>query len=180
LYPISQHRPPASGRLVRFNIKLQRQRHGMSPVLHSALVALHVLSAIVWVGGMFFAHFCLRPAAAETLEPPKRLPLMEATLRRFFAYVAAAVAVLLSTGFLLLAQVGFKAAPMGWHVMFGLGIVMALVFVYIWRVQFARFRAHCAASAWPAAGQVLNGIRLLVSVNLVLGVCTVVAAVTAR
>ena len=36
------------------------------------LLFIHVVDAILWVGGMFFAYFCLRPAAAETLDPPKR------------------------------------------------------------------------------------------------------------
>ena len=34
------------------------------------LIAMHVLAVVVWVGGMFFAYFCLRPAAAKLLQPP--------------------------------------------------------------------------------------------------------------
>ena len=33
-------------------------------------LALHILGAIVWVGGMFAIYMCLRPALG-TLEPPK-------------------------------------------------------------------------------------------------------------
>ena len=36
------------------------------------LVALHVLAAVVWVGGMFFAYMVLRPAAGP-LETAERL-----------------------------------------------------------------------------------------------------------
>ena len=45
---------------------------------------LHLLAVLLWVGGMFFAHFILRPAAVEALEAPQRLKLMDAVLRRFF------------------------------------------------------------------------------------------------
>ena len=38
-------------------------------------IALHLLAAVIWVGGMFFAYMALRPAAASLLEPPLRLPL---------------------------------------------------------------------------------------------------------
>ncbi len=152
----------------------------MSPLLHTTLLLLHLLGAIVWIGGMFFAHYCLRPAAVETLDPPKRLPLMEATLRRFFRYVAVSVLILLGTGFALLLPVGFQQVPVGWHIMLVLGIVMALVFVYIWVVLYPRLREHCANAAWPLAGQVLNSIRRLVALNLVLGLCTVVAVVSVR
>jgi uncharacterized membrane protein len=152
----------------------------MSPLIHALVLLLHLLGAIVWVGGMFFAHFCLRPAAVETLEPPKRLPLLEATLRRFFRYVAASMLLLLASGFALFFRVGFQAAPIGWHVMLTLGIVMTLIFGYIWAIPYARLRARCAETAWPAAGQALNVIRRLVAINLALGVCTVLAAVSAR
>jgi len=152
----------------------------MPSAVHTAFLLLHLLAAIVWVGGMFFAHFCLRPAAMETLDPPRRLPLLEATFRRFFRYVGAAVAILLVTGFALLLRVGFAAAPVSWHVMLTLGVVMSVIFGYIWVVLYPKLRGHCAAAAWPLAGQAVNAIRQLVTVNLVLGAGAVVAAVWAR
>lgn len=147
---------------------------------HAVLLLLHLLAAIIWVGGMFFAHFCLRPAALETLQPPNRLPLMEAALRRFFRYVSASVLVLLITGAFMFASVGFQAAPAGWHAMLALGVLMALVFAYIRGVLYPKLRTECAAGAWPAAGKALNSIRHLVAMNLALGVITIVAAVSAR
>lgn len=149
-------------------------------MLRQLLIFLHLAGAIAWIGGMFFAHFCLRPAALEVLEPPKRLPLWAATFARFLPYMAIAVLAILATGFALLFQVGFRQAPVGWHAMLALGLVMAAVFAYIYLALFPRLRERCAAADWPAAAQVLNGIRRLVTLNLVLGVCTVAAAVSAR
>ena len=149
-------------------------------MLRQLLLLLHLLSAMAWIGGMFFAYFCLRPAAGEVLQPPQRLPLWTATFSRFLPYTAIAVALLLATGLTMLLQVGFRSAPIGWHVMFALGLVMAAVFVYVYGRLFPTLRAHCAAAAWPAAGQTLNRIRQLVALNLVLGVCTVIAAVSVR
>ncbi|NTV95532.1 MAG: hypothetical protein HGA75_08965, partial [Thiobacillus sp.] len=37
----------------------------------------HVLATVVWVGGMFFAHQCLRPVVLAQLEPPQRLRLWD-------------------------------------------------------------------------------------------------------
>jgi Predicted integral membrane protein len=37
--------------------------------------SLHVLSATIWVGGMFFAYVILRPVAATQFEPAQRLTL---------------------------------------------------------------------------------------------------------
>lgn len=144
------------------------------------LIFLHLLGAIAWIGGMLFAHFSLRPAAIEVLDPPRRLPLWAATLARFLPYTAVTVLVILATGIALLLQVGFRQAPIGWHVMLALGLVMAAVFAYIYLGLFPRLRDRCAAADWPAAALALNGIRRLVTVNLVLGLCTVIAAVSAR
>ena len=43
--------------------------------LSSLLLTLHLLAAVIWVGGMFFAYACLRPVAASLFEPPQRLTL---------------------------------------------------------------------------------------------------------
>ncbi len=40
-------------------------------MIYAILKTLHVLSVIVWIGGMVFAHFFLRPAVAQ-LEPAVR------------------------------------------------------------------------------------------------------------
>lgn len=149
-------------------------------MIRQTLLLLHLLSAMAWVGGMFFAYFCLRPSAAEVLEPPKRLPLWLATLGRFLRYMTLAVLVILATGIGMLLSVGFKAAPVGWHVMFVVGLVMAAVYAYIHLGLLPKLRAHCATTTWPAAAQVLNAIRRLVALNLTLGVVVVVAAVSAR
>jgi len=149
-------------------------------MLRHALLDLHLLSVVAWVGGMFFAHFCLRPAAMETLEPPQRLSLWTATLKRFFRFVAVAVLLILLTGALLFLPVGFRAAPVGWHVMLALGVVMAGVFAYIYAGLYPKLVKNCQNSAWADAAQVQNRIRQLVSVNLALGVIAILAAVSAR
>jgi uncharacterized membrane protein len=64
--------------------------------------------------------------------------------------------------------------------MLALGLAMAAVFAYVYLVLFPRLRAGCAAADWPAAAQALDGIRRLVVLNLFLGACTVLAAVSAR
>lgn len=149
-------------------------------MLRQLLIFLHLAGVIAWVGGMFFAYFCLRPAAVEVLEPAKRLPLWSATLARFLPYAAIAVLVILATGITMLVQAGFRAAPVGWHAMLALGLLMAAVFTYAYLVLFPKLRDRSAAADWPAAAQALNGIRRLVALNLVLGICTVIAAISAR
>ncbi|HPG78626.1 CopD family protein [Piscinibacter sp.] len=149
-------------------------------MLRQALILVHLLGAILWIGGMFFAYVCLRPAAAQVLDPPQRLPLWSATFARFLPAAAVAVLALLASGFAMLAQPGFAQAPIGWHLMLALGLLMSGVFAYVHAVLYPRLRSACAEAAWPRAAQALNGIRRLVALNLVLGILTVAAAITAR
>lgn len=149
-------------------------------MLRQLLIFLHLLSAMAWIGGMFFAYFCLRPAATEVLEPPKRLPLWVATFSRFLPYMSIAVAIILASGISLLMATGMHLAPIGWHIMLTLGLIMAAVFGYVYLTLYPKLRAQCAASSWPEAAKTLNKIRQLVAVNLVLGTCVVAAAISAR
>ena len=61
-------------------------------------LVVHVLGAIVWVGGMFFAYVVLRPVAGE-MEPGPRLVLWRGVFRRFFPWVWASVLGLLLSGY---------------------------------------------------------------------------------
>lgn len=141
--------------------------------MHSVWLFLHLGGVIVWVGGMFFAHFCLRPVLAEQLPPAQRLPLLAAVLGRFFNAVVVSIAAILISGFGRMLQTGFAEAPVHWHVMAAFGLLMALVFALIYLRFYAHLRAMVAIQDWPAAGAIANRIRQLVATNLLLGALTV-------
>ena len=140
---------------------------------------LHLAGVAVWIGGMFFAHHCLRPAAAA-LEPPQRLPLMADALGRFFGYVIVALALLWASGLAMLLPVGMAAAPVAWHLMLGIALVMTAIFAVIRWSRYPKLVAAVAAKQWPAGGQAINSIRVLVTVNLGLGFLTIAVATLGR
>lgn len=152
-------------------------------MLYNALKLVHVLSIIVWVGGMVFAHFFLRPAA-QTLEAPQRLRLLHDVLQRFFAAVTAAVVVVLASGLWMIGRVARQAVqaggsfsmPVDWTVMATLGLVMVAVFGHIRFALFRRLKRAVADADWAAGGQAMAAIRRWVAVNLALGL--VIVAVT--
>jgi uncharacterized membrane protein len=59
--------------------------------------------------------------------------------------------------------------------MFALGLVMMAIFGHIRFAPYKRLSAAVAASDWPAAGAALAQIRMLVTVNLALGLVTTLA-----
>ncbi len=139
--------------------------------MNAIAFAVHVLAAIVWVGGMFFAYLCLRPAAGQVLEPSQRLPLLAGAMGRFFGWVWAAIVLLPATG--LLIAVSRWGGMGGWphHVlgMFVLGLVMILAFLHLFFAPWRRLRAALTRADLPAAGQAMNQLRIIVAVNLALG-----------
>ena len=145
------------------------------------LLFIHLLCAAFWVGGMATLHFAVRPAAVATLEPPLRLRLMAAALRRFFVGVDAAVTLLFVSGVAMILQAGGFGA-VHWHVqaMMSIAVVMAAVYVYIRASVFRAMRRAVADSAWPVAAAKLNTVRQLVSLNLVLGVAVFAVAILGR
>ena len=139
---------------------------------------LHMLSVVIWVGGMFLAYMCVRPAAGEVLEPPQRLRLWTGIFLRFFPYVWAAVTLILLSGFYMMAMMG--RVPAYVILMAVIGIAMTAKFLFIYFVPFGRLKDAVAAQDWPAGGAALNSIRKLVGINLVLGLVNIAVAVLGR
>jgi len=153
---------------------------GTSAVASVALI-LHSLSAVLWVGGMFFAHQVLRPAAV-TLAPGPRLVLWSRVLGRFFAWVFAAIVVLLASGYAMVFAVFGGFGKIGLHVqlMQGIGILMMLLFFHLYFAPWRRFRAAVARQDWAEAGRQLAQIRTIVTVNLVLGIIVIAIGSSGR
>ncbi len=172
----------AKGRQLRLSPQLPTcdTRPERPTMLQPLLLLIHLLSAIFWLGGMSFAYFCLRPATVEVLEPAQRLPLWAATFARFLPLTALAISALLLSGLAMLMRVGFAHAPLGWHLMLTLGLLMSAVFAYVYLGCYPKLRQACQDAAWPQAATELNRIRQLVALNQLLGLGTVVAAVSAR
>ncbi len=133
---------------------------------------LHILGFTIWVGGMFFAYMALRPMAATRLEPPQRLSLWEGVFGKFFPWVWLCVATILASGLYMMAQLG--KPPMYVSAMFGLGIIMMLLFAHVFFAPFKRLKRAVAAQDWQAGGAALGQIRMLVGINLSLGLVTIV------
>ena len=143
------------------------------------LVALHIVAAVIWVGGMFFAYVVLRPSVGGIDPAAERPRLWRRVFARFFPWVSAAVLVLIVTGYALVFGHfgGMQGIGLHIHLMQGLGWVMFLLYGHLYFASWARFRRAVDAGDLQAAGPALAGIRRIVALNLALGL--IVAAVGA-
>ncbi len=145
-------------------------------------LTLHLLAAVIWIGGMFFAYMALRPVAGNLLEPPVRLALWSGVFKRFFPWVWLSIIVLLGSGFwMIFAELG-GMANVGIHIniMLGLGILMMLLFMHAYFGPFRRLQHAVIESDWKTGGAKLNQIRVLIKTNLILGLLVVIIATAGR
>ena len=138
------------------------------------VLAIHVLCAVIWVGGMFFAYVVLRPSLS-VLEPMQRIALHTQVFRRFFLVVWHVMPLILISGFAVLFGFYGGMANVCWniHVMMLLGLIMSAVFVLIVFGPYARFRRTTDRTTAAAC---IDRIRKLIGINLLLGIVTVVVA----
>jgi uncharacterized membrane protein len=138
------------------------------------VLAVHVLCAVIWVGGMFFAYVVLRPSLS-VLEPIQRIALHTQVFRRFFLIVWHVMPLILLSGFAALFGLfgGPATAPWNISVMMLLGLIMSAIFLVIVFGPYARFRRTTDRTTIVAS---MDRIRKLIAVNLVLGIVTVAVA----
>jgi len=142
-------------------------------ILYVVLKVLHLLFAVLWVGGMFFAYFVLRPSLVA-IDPPQRMLLHTRVFRRFFVLVWHAMPIMLITGFGMLFLIGgMNQVPWPIHAMAALGVIMSAVFLGIVFGPYRKFRRTTDRTRMTSS---LDSIRKLIAVNLVLGLVTIVLA----
>jgi uncharacterized membrane protein len=144
-------------------------------------LALHILGAVIWAGGMFAAYMCLRPAAGP-LETPQRLRLWLGFFHKFFPWVWLSILFLLAGGYwvVFVTLGGFASARLHVHLMQALGWVMIALFLWLFHGPWLKFKRAVEAQDWPTAGANLNRMRQIISVNMPLGLIVVVIGARGR
>lgn len=149
-------------------------------------VWLHIMAAVVWVGGTLFLVFVLVPAIRQPQFAALAAALIRFTGRRFRWVAWICFTIFLLTGIVNLAVRGMGVDELRhavfWQGSFGttLGIKLVLVFVILWISAFHDFvLGPRAAAAWevnPASAETLRLRRQAVRVariNLLLALAVI-------
>jgi len=139
--------------------------------MNALAIALHLLAAVIWVGGLFFAYVILRPSSV-VLEPAQRLRLWAGVFKRFFPWVWMTIVVLMLSGYWLIFDWfnGFATTPVYVHLMHLLGWLMTLLFAFLYYKLYPHFKTAISNEDWPMAAEHMNSIRRIVLINLIIGV----------
>ncbi len=146
------------------------------------LIFLHVISAVVWVGGMIAMRFAAHQAFLEIGAPIERLPLISKALKRLFLLVLPFVLILAATGTVLTIGYGIKHTDFHYltHVKEGIWTIM---FINLAAMMIRRSKADRAMAMgdYKKAGELLGLIgRVMVPVNITLGLAAIVVGVMLR
>lgn len=143
-------------------------------LMRNILLALHLLGAVIWVGGMLFAMTVLKPSLS-VLQPKDRLALHLQVLSRFFRTLWHVMPIVILTGYAMIFGMygGFGGVNGAIHAMHGLGLLMAAIFVAAWFGPFQALRRAMADGNSTAAAAAVGRVRRLVLLNLALGLVTV-------
>ena len=121
--------------------------------IYAGLKALHLLCAVLWVGGMF---------------------LHTRVFRRFFLVIWHAMPIAIISGFAMVGlQWNMATAPWQLNAMMGLGLIMGAVFLAIFFGPYREFRRTIDRNRMASS---LDNIRKLIGVNLILGLVTIIVA----
>jgi uncharacterized membrane protein len=122
----------------------------------------------------------LRPVAASVLEPAQRLTLWAGVFGKFFPWVWASVALILLSGLHMLVKVGGTAAPLYAMAMLALGVLMMLIFAHVFFTPYKKLKCAVGEQNWKAGGAALAQIRMLIGINLILGLLTIAVVFLGR
>ena len=116
-------------------------------------------------------------ALSDTIEGPKRLTLWATVFKKFFPWVWFSIVVLFFTGLYMMSQMGgLFGAGRYIYLMFGLAVVMTVIFKFVYLAPFRHLCRGVEEEKWEMAAFALGTIRKLVAVNLSIGILVIVSA----
>ena len=98
------------------------------------IIFLHVISAIVWIGGMIVIRFAVHYSMQNIEEPKIRLGRTLENLKKFFSMVIPSIITLLITAIILILALDFKDTELYKFVIAKeiIWFIMTLIFVVIY------------------------------------------------
>ena len=152
--------------------------------MYLALVSLHILAAMTWIGGMMFLSLVLAPIVKSRKAAPEFMALFRSAALRFRPIVWGAMAVLLMTGPMLLSHRGLSVmAPAAWTgivtvklVLVGLLFILTLLHDLVLGPRVSRVGATPESQRTAGERFVFKTSRWLPRLSLLIGLAVVIAA----
>jgi uncharacterized membrane protein len=148
----------------------------------SIIVFLHVISAVIWVGGMIAIRFAVHYSMQNIEDPKVKLGRTLENLKRFFNMVIPAILTLLITAIIMIIALGFKGAEL-YSVVIAKEIIwtiMTLIFITIYLKRNKAQKAFDNSDFANAKNNLLPIATYFIPANIILGLIAIFLGITLR
>jgi uncharacterized membrane protein len=142
------------------------------------IVFLHVISAVIWVGGMIAIRLTVHPSLQSIENPKIKLGKTLEIVGRLFKLVIPFILILLLTAVTMELGLGLKSATV--HIKEAIWTMMTLNFAFMYFKRSKAQKLFDSGNLPAAKEQVKLLPNLLLPINIVLGVIAIVLGVTLR
>lgn len=148
----------------------------------SLIVFLHVISAVLWVGGMIAIRFAVHYSIQNIAEPKIKLERTLENLKRFFNMVIPAILILLITAIIMIIALGFKGTPLYSFVIAKevIWTIMTVIFVTIYIKRNKAEKAFIEGDFLSAKNHLAPIAKYYIPANIILGIVAIYLGITLR
>ena len=148
----------------------------------SIIVFLHVISAVIWVGGMIAIRFAVHYSMQNIEEPKIKLARTLELLKRFFSMVIPAILTLLITAIIMIITLGFKETELYSVVITKeiIWFIMTFIFLIVYVKRNKAQKAFDSGDFANAKNNLLPIATYFIPVNIILGLIAIFLGITLR
>ena len=146
------------------------------------IVFLHIISAVIWVGGMIAIRVAVHPSLQSLEEPKLKLGKTLQIVGNLFKLVIPFIVILIITATLMAVGLGFKDTDLYWliHVKEAIWTIMTINFIYMFRQRSKAQKLFDSGDLSSAKKCVSKLPNLLLPINIILGIGAIFAGVVLR
>ena len=148
----------------------------------SIIVFLHVISAVIWVGGMIAIRFAVHYSIQNIEDPKIKLARTLELLKRFFNMVIPAILTLLITAIIMIIALGFKGTELYSIVIVKeiIWTIMTVIFITIYIKRNKAQKAFDSGDFANAKNNLLPIATYFIPANIILGLIAIFLGITLR
>ena len=146
------------------------------------IIFLHVISAIVWIGGMIVIRFAVHYSMQNIEDPKIRLGRTLENLKRFFSMVIPSIITLLITAIILILALDFKDTELYKFVIAKeiIWFIMTVIFIIIYIKRGKAQKAFDGGDFLSAKNQLNPLAKYLIPINIAFGLVEIYLGIALR
>ena len=148
----------------------------------SIIVFLHVISAVIWVGGMIAIRFAVHYSMQNIEDPKVKLGRTLENLKRFFNIVIPTIITLLITAIIMIVALGFKGTAL-YNIVIVKEIIWTIMLIIFITIYMKRNKAQKAFDSGDFANtkkQLIPIATYFIPINIILGLVAIFLGITLR